>query len=153
MSLRHLLSASLLASSSLGCAPLVCPEKGGAPWTELTSTHLVLRTDTDPTEARALIAEYEALHAALAYVAQRPPASADVKVEFVRFERRRDFYEIAGHDPTLYGKSFTGAPGDVEPQPTMVACAEDVSDETREHFLHLLSYRFLHERFAVVPPW
>lgn len=147
---------TLLAFASLGCvavhAPLTCPERGGARWTEVTSAHLILRTDTEPPDARALVAEFERLYDALAYVTQRP-ASAAARIEIIRFERRKDFHEIVGRDPTVKAYFTASAPGDLEPQPTLVLSGEDMADDARETFLHELTHRFLHERFAALPVW
>jgi tetratricopeptide (TPR) repeat protein len=150
------LAAALLAASTFGCAavraPLTCPESGGARWTEVTSAHFVLHTDAEPAEARAFVAQFEGLYGALALVTHRP-ATAAARIEVVHFERRKDFYEIAGRDPTMKAYFTPEAPGDLEPQPTMVLYGEDLPQDARETFLHELSHRFLDARFASLPVW
>jgi hypothetical protein len=144
---------SLPCLLSLGCAaPLRCPAHGGAPWTELTSAHLIVRTDAPEAYVRRLIAEYEGLHAALAYVTERPRPAEDAKVIFVQFERRSDFYEMTGHKPFMRAYFTPQAPGDFEQEPTVVAHAE-LPDDARETFLHEVAHRFLHERFGAIPSW
>jgi hypothetical protein len=142
---------ALLAVSSLACAaPLTCPAKGGAPWTELSSTHFVLRTDSDPSEARAMVARFESLWGALAQVIGRQPGHGQ-KFDVVRFQRRQDLFEISPHRMGYFALQL---PGDLlESQPTVVFLGDDLADEDRETFLHELGHRFLHERFAAIPPW
>src|SRR4051812_46108115 len=108
---NHILLPALLTLFSLGCAaPLTCPAKGGAPWTELTSAHFVLRTDTEPAEARAMVARFESLWAALAYVMKRPPGARG-KLDVVRFQRHHDFFEITGRDITARAYFAAEPPG------------------------------------------
>jgi hypothetical protein len=151
-----ILPFTVVAVLHLGCAaarpPLTCPAHGGAPWTETTSQHFVLHTDAPAAEAEAIVEQFERLHDALALVTRRP-ASPDVHIEVVRFERRKDFFEAVGHDTTV-GAYFThAAPGDLEPRPTLVLHAEDMSDEAQETFLHELTHRFLSDRFVALPAW
>jgi tetratricopeptide (TPR) repeat protein len=150
------LALALVALVHLGCAatrpPLTCPAHGGGAWTETTSKHFVLHTDAPATEAERIVAEFEQLHDALAFVTRRP-ASVEVHIEVVRFERRKDFLETVGHDTTIGAYFTTEAPGDLEPRPTLVLHAEDMSDTAQETFLHELTHRFLADRFATLPHW
>ncbi len=150
------LAATFLAVSSLGCAslrpPLTPPSRGGAAWSEVSSAHFVLRTDADPADALAMTAQFERLWTALAHVTRRPPVAA-AKIELVRFERRKDMFEIMGHKPAFRAYFTSQLPGDLEPRPTLVLPREDLADENRETFLHELTHRFLHERFASLPVW
>ena len=102
MSLRRVFSTAIVALGALGCAslraPLTSPEHGGPPWTEATSAHFILRTDTAPGEVQDLLTQIETLHDALAFALERP-ASAEV-ARFIRAERRRagllDHASLAG---------------------------------------------------------
>lgn len=154
--LRRLASAGLLALASLGCAslraPLTGPAQGGAPWTEVTSSHFVLRTDAEPREAQALVNQFEGLHAALAFVLQRPATTA-ARIELVRFERQKDLVEVAQRGPTERAYFSPQLPGDLEPRSALVFYGEELADVARETFLHELTHRFLHERFVALPLW
>lgn len=119
---------------------------------EMTSEHFVLRTDAAPDEARAVVARYERLWAALAFVMGRKPKT-EQRFDLVRFSRRGDLAEIMGHDWGHAGVFFTRLPGDLEPQPAVLSLGEDLADEDGELFLHELTHRFLHERYAAIPPW
>jgi tetratricopeptide (TPR) repeat protein len=151
-----ILPLALVALVHLGCAasrpPLTCPAHGGGAWTEATSKHFVLHTDAPAAEAERIVADFERLHDALAFVTRRPP-SVEVHIEVVRFERRKDFFEVARHDPTVVAYFAHEAPGDLEPRPTLVLHAEDMSDDAQETFLHELTHRFLSDRFATLPRW
>ena len=60
------------------------------------------------TEARAMVARFEGLHDALAFVTQRPPpaSGAAARIEAVHFVRHKDFFEMVGGDRTI-GAYFT----------------------------------------------
>jgi hypothetical protein len=146
--------AVLALLSATGCAaPLTCPAKGGAPWTEASSAHFVLRTDVEPHEALAMLKQFESLWTVLAYVIGRPSVT-EPKIDIVRFDKRRDMVEITGHDSNAVGYFAQRLPGDfLEPQPTVVFHGLDFADEDRETFLHELTHRFFHERFSAIPTW
>jgi hypothetical protein len=84
----------LLAAASLGCAalraPLTCPEKGGPPWTALTSRHFVMQTDTAPEAARATLTKVEEIYSSLASVMHQPASEPSSRIELVVFERSKD---------------------------------------------------------------
>ena len=145
---------ALLAVSTIACAaPLTCPARGGAAWTELTSAHFVLRTDAAQPEAHAMLGQFESLWAVLAYVTGRPQVT-EPKIDIVRFTRHRDLLEIKGNRPGLQGY-FTRALASelLESQPTMVFSGEELAEEDRDTFLHELTHGFLAERFAALPTW
>src|SRR5262249_46944673 len=91
--LRVMLGVAALLS--LGCRPsrppLTCPERGGPPWSELTSAHLVLKTDVDPASARDMLVGLETMYHALGQAMPRPRHAPDVKIEVVVFDRREDY--------------------------------------------------------------
>jgi hypothetical protein len=154
----HLAAGAALAfAATLGCvslrAPLTAPHEGGPPWTEITSPHFVLETDVDPRAARTLVADFEKMYAALAYVVQRRRDEAMGRIELVLFEREQDFHEACAQDRTKGAYFSTKLVGDLEPQPIMVMHDELLDEERRGTFLHELAHRFIHERFAHVPTW
>jgi len=141
------------ASCSAARAPLTPPEKGGPPWVKLASDHFVVETDVDRSTALAILHRLDEGHAALAHVLRRPPRAHDTPVEVVVFERALDFRNIAGQK--LNAAAFFSAerPGDFEQRPMIVMHDSDLVDETRMTAQHELTHRFLHERFASLPPW
>src|SRR6185295_12299656 len=89
----------LLAACALGCAsvqpPLTAPAHGGAPWTELTSKHYVLRTDLPPTEAREALREFERVYNLFVDVAFPTDESRAARIGLVIFARAGD-YDVLG---------------------------------------------------------
>jgi hypothetical protein len=153
------LGLTLTLSASLGCSslrpPLTAPAEGGPPWTELTSHHFILETDTDPGSADAVVAEFERMYAALAHAMHVSAGPEDAPgaspIELVLFERAKDFDEVTGHDRTTHAY-FSTSSG----HPTMVMSQGLLAEETRTVFLHELAHRFIRARFAgftSVPTW
>ena len=66
------LSLSVPLAGCIGHLP-PCPAAGGPAWTELQGAHFRLRTDLDPQEARAVLADLEQFQAALLGVFGAPP--------------------------------------------------------------------------------
>jgi tetratricopeptide (TPR) repeat protein len=151
-----LLALGLLALLSLACAslraPLTPPARGGAAWTEVTSTHFVLRTDAEPAAARELIARFEGYHAALAQ-ALSVTAGSTARIELIRFERARDLAAISDKAVEARARFTTQWPGDLEPRPTLLFHGQEMEDVARETFLHELTHRFVQQRYAAVPLW
>lgn len=143
----------LLAGCSAFRAPLTAPDKGGPPWIELTSPHFALKTDLDSRTAHQIVASLEQSHAALAFALRRPARANDTILEVVVFERRGDFYEIAGQERTAGAYFTTGLPIDVTPHPAIVMFDSERVEERRMTVQHELAHRFLHERFPRIPRW
>lgn len=133
-------------------APLTPPERGGAPWRELRSTHFVLETDEDAATAREELAEMERSHGALAYVLRRPRPEVETPVEVVLFARRIDFAASTDQRNTD-GYFQTALALDTEPRPVIVVVSSELPGERRRLLQHELTHRMLHERFAIVPRW
>jgi hypothetical protein len=151
--LARRLVLALTLSASLGCAslrpPLTGPAQGGPPWSQLTSPHFILETDTDPRAAEAVMADYERMYAALAHAMHVPPGPEDGElIELVLFERGKDYDEVTGQDRTTkaYFSTLSG-------HPTLVMSQDLLPEETRTTFLHELAHRFVFRRFKRVPTW
>ena len=157
MNIESLTLALLLTASTLACSafrgPLTPPERGGAPWVELTSPHFLLKTDVEPPEARTVLAELERSYAALAHVMRRRPREAEAAIEVVLFARDSDFFEIAGQERTKVAYIALSLPADLEPRPVVVMRTSDLVEETRMTLQHELAHRFLHEIYPSLSPW
>jgi hypothetical protein len=155
---RVLTGASMLAmlvtGGALGCAsfapPLTCPAKGGAPWAELTSRHLVIQTDIDVADARDDAVAFEHSYDELSELVFRGALRVPGKVDVVLFERERDYRQFGS--AVLDGYYAPALPHDIEPTPTMVLFGE-LSDRTRFSFQHQLTHHFVHLLLGDVPPW
>src|SRR5579871_4048694 len=148
---RFLLAVlGVAALLSLGCQPsrppLTCPERGGPPWSELTSPHLVLKTDVDPASARDLIVGLEAVHDALAQAMPRPRHAPDVKIEVVVFDRREDHLALSWPERWGAGLSTAKLDADFEAQPIAVLYDNPIVG-AKLVFAHELTHLFLGERF------
>ncbi|HEU4538307.1 MAG TPA: AgmX/PglI C-terminal domain-containing protein [Polyangiaceae bacterium] len=146
-----------LVGTLLGCAskpPIACPASGGPPWTELTSRHLVVKTDVAPERARELVADFERLYDVLGrFTGQKEEgAGAGEKVTAVVFEDHAEFEAFEGRE-SARAAYFTERPLlDVEPEPTLVMSRGE-DERGREIFLHELTHRFVHDRYPEAPPW
>jgi tetratricopeptide (TPR) repeat protein len=139
---------------ALGCAtltpPLTPPERGGAAWSELTSTHFVLDTDLDQAEAREALSEFEGVFTSLKDVAFSAAAPPRTSIRVVLFRRQEDYWNVAPKNTAGY---FTARlPNDVIPMPTMVMWGSLVN-RTRLVFQHELSHLFVRSILGPVPRW
>ena len=149
------LALCLVATLSVACLPrppLTCPERGGAPWSEITTPHLVLRTDVEPASARRVVTALEGLYEALAHVMPRPRGAPAVKLDVVVFDRREDYDALFGPERRQAGFFTQKLDADFEPRPILVFY-DDPRVGIETVFLHELAHRFLRERFARIPPW
>lgn len=147
-------AAFALGCAALGCAalspPLTPPERGGPPWSELTSTHFVLDTDLDQAEAREALREFDGVFTSLKDVAfsAAPPPRTSIRV--VLFRREQDYWRFAPENTAGY---FTSRlPNEVVPMPTMVMWGSLVN-RTRLVFQHELSHLFVRSSLGPVPRW
>jgi tetratricopeptide (TPR) repeat protein len=71
--------------SLLGCAEarLACPQRGGAPWLDLSTEHFLVHTDLSAEQARASIATLEQIHASLHQAAWQGTPAPRVRLEIV----------------------------------------------------------------------
>jgi hypothetical protein len=149
------LAFALICVFCLGCTarpPLTCPERGGPPWSELSSEHFHLETDTGPRGARRLLGEMEDLYAALARVLPWAPREPSARLEVVAFDRPEDMAILVGPGRSAAGFFAGRLDGDLEPHPVLVL-SDDARVAQKVVFLHELTHRFLHERFAKIPAW
>src|SRR5947207_12296891 len=97
--------ALALAGAASACGHLPpCPAAGGPAWTELQSAHFRLRTDESPAAARAALADFEHLEAALLFVFGAPSDLDTGRVPVVVVDRGwTDFAprEVAGYFPSV----------------------------------------------------
>ena len=95
---RSLGSVALLAAA-LGCTriqpALTPPEAGGAPWRELTSTHVILRTDREEADAREALVELEQTFMALHDMGFPQLDVKNRHIVVVHFARQRDFKGVS----------------------------------------------------------
>ncbi len=111
---RSALLVSLFAAATVGCAaltpPLTSPAEGGAPWTELTSRHYILRTNLPPDEAREALAEFEGVYNLFVDVAFPTDESRAARIGLVVFRRESDYRVLARKGSAAYccGGSRTG---------------------------------------------
>jgi len=144
------LGAIVLAGSSLGCAaPLTCPANGGATWRELTSKHIVLKTDLDEADAREAIAEFETLYVSLADVAFDSVGIKE-RLNVILFARDVDYGQIGPLSTNAYFAH--SLPNEIEPAPSIVMYG-DIDNETRRTFNRGTSYIFITEVLGAVPAW
>ncbi len=98
--------ALLAGSLTLGCAgltpPLTPPERGGAPWTELTSKHFVVDTDVDAAEAGSTLAEFEGIYGAIEDVAFPSQTESRAPIRVVLFGREKDYRLFGAKDTRGY---------------------------------------------------
>jgi hypothetical protein len=149
------LAFALICAFCLGCTarpPLTCPERGGPSWSELSSEHFHLETDTDPANARRFVGQMEDLYAALVHVLPRPRGGPSAKLEVVAFNRPEDMARLVGPGRSAAGFFAGKLDGDFEPHPVLVL-SDDARVGQKVVFLHELTHRFLHERFAKIPTW
>jgi hypothetical protein len=128
--------------------PLTSPAQGGPPWTEYTSAHFDLETDTDPASANAVVANFERMYAALAHAMHVRPGPEDGdRIDLILFERGVDYDEVTGQDRST--NAYFSMPGG---RATMVMSQSLLPEETRTVFLHELAHRFNRRRFPYAPP-
>jgi tetratricopeptide (TPR) repeat protein len=153
---RELGLAALLLAALPGClqSALVCPAEGGAPWTELTSTHFVVKTNVTPAEAQAMAQDFEGSRSALERaMGWREPPSTE-RVEVVAFANANQFHSLDASDDSRSAYFSTYRALDIEPVPVLVMYRGDDEDESgHTTFLHELTHRFLHERYREIPVW
>jgi tetratricopeptide (TPR) repeat protein len=140
---------------STACAvrpPLTCPERGGPLWSELSSEHLILKTDADPASARRILAELEGLYEALTCLMRRPRQAPSAKVEVVMFDRVEDLAALVGPERSSAGFFAEKLDADFEPEP-IVVFPDDPRVGRATVFVHELAHRLLRERIASPPPW
>jgi hypothetical protein len=153
---RPLALSMVLVAGTAGCvqSALTCPAEGGAPWSEVASAHFVLQTNIPAEEARTMAAGFEGSRAALERaMGWREPATTE-RVEVVAFANATQFHSLDAAEDSRAAYFTTQLALDLEPQPILVMYqSDDDEDRGRATFLHELTHRFLHERYAELPVW
>lgn len=144
----------LAASLALGCVtltpPLTPPERGGAPWRELTSKHFVLDTDLDAAEADSTLSQFEGIHGAIEDVAFPSEADPRAPIRIVLFSREKDYLPFGPKETAGY---FTPQlPNDLDDVPTMVLWGGLVA-ATQATFQHELTHIFVRRSLGWAPRW
>ncbi|XXX71752.1 tetratricopeptide repeat protein [Sorangium sp. So ce134] len=146
---------AICAASGLGCAPtkppLTCASQGGAPWVELSSQHVVLRTDLDRSAARGVLAELESSYNALEDVCFPSDAPDPFRMQVVLFAREQDFRQFSPGSSSS-GVYFHNLPNDLEPGSTMVLFGS-LGERARITFQHGLAHRFVAQSIGPTPAW
>lgn len=143
----------LVLAAALGAcvhAPLEAPEKGGSPWTEVTSAHFVLKTDLDARTAADVSAKLEQIFAALAefgFHSDQPPT---FRIDVVYLRGKDEYVMFA---PKLSGGAFfPSGLHDFERGPIAIL-GGDFVQATRETMQHELTHLFIHAYYPQAPTW
>ncbi len=129
---------------------LVPPERGGPPWSEIVSQHLVLDTDLPPPGARRALVEFETYYQALVATAFPVSHFEGERIRIVLFARAVDLHAFTQNG--VEGFSLGQLPNDPEPTPTLVL-SSSFDDSTRVLFLHELTHRLIARSFRAAPAW
>jgi len=138
-----------------GCAstlpPLSCPASGGPPWRELTTAHLVLRTDLDEDAARRLVVDaeegYDLIEQALRAQLRDGPRPQQ-PIHLTVFRRAEDLRSL---NPQADGY-FSERGNDWEPWPSIVTY--EVGDRHGTiRMRHELTHRLIAYYLPTAPPW
>lgn len=150
---RSLGSVALLAAA-LGCTriqpALTPPEAGGAPWRELTSTHVILRTDREEADAREALVELEQTFMALHDMGFPQLDVKNRHIVVVHFARQRDYERF--EKASTAGIFHASLPNDIYPEPTMVVWGR-LDASARTTLQHELTHMFAHAALGPMPVW
>jgi tetratricopeptide (TPR) repeat protein len=93
------LAVLAVALSGAGCAThmrFVCPAHGGPEWRQLTTAHVVLRTDLDARQAEAMAQEIELTRALLARAVDLQETGTPDRIEVVAMATREEMFDFLG---------------------------------------------------------
>jgi tetratricopeptide (TPR) repeat protein len=156
IAMSDVLKAGLLAlTTQVACSlfqqrPFTCPQKGGAPWIEITSPHFVLRTDLDRDVAARTSAQLERTLGALSsrgFGLEKPPT---IRIEVAYFRRQQEARMVL--DQLGAGQIAWEGLHDLERMP-FVCLYGDFTAKTRRTFQHELAHFLIHAYYGSVPPW
>jgi tetratricopeptide (TPR) repeat protein len=143
--LAAFLAALLLPATALA-ASFTCPARGGAPWREFTSEHLVLRTDLPPEEAREMVREIELARAAVLHgLFARPPPVPSV-LQAIAFASRDDYEAVSPRNAVAYYTTLDGL------TPTVVLPGT-LGSRTRAMLVHELTHHLSSFPLLRKPMW
>ncbi|HLM72864.1 MAG TPA: hypothetical protein VK459_09230, partial [Polyangiaceae bacterium] len=131
--------------------PFTPPESGGAPWVEVTSQHIVLRTDLPADEARDTCIEFERIYTMFEDIAFPYEEKPKVQTSIVLFRREAE-YKAIGSPRGSTGYFHRALAIDDYFEPTAVFYG-DLTAATRLTFQHELTHRFIDFYFPKAPVW
>lgn len=143
----------LLAQATCGGAltePFTPPESGGAPWVEVTSKHIVLRTDLPADEARDACVEFERIYGMFEDVAFPYEPKPKAKTTIILFRRDAEYKAIAPRSSVGYFHRAHAIDDYFEPTAVFYG---DLTAATRLTFQHELTHRFVDFYFPRAPVW
>jgi hypothetical protein len=140
------------AALGLGCArtpPLTPPERGGAAWVEVASSHFVLDTDLSAEEATKVSDELEKIYVSLEAVAFPSNHPTRSKVRVIFFAHNEDYLSVAPKGSGgYYMSSLPNEPNEGE-----VFLGGGVTRTLRLTLQHELTHSFVHRSLGPIPRW
>ena len=148
------LAPLVLLAAALGCAkilpPLTPPEAGGAPWREMVSQHIVLRTDRDEADAREALVDLEQTYVALHDIGFPQLDVKGSRIVVIHFDRQRDFEKF--EPANMAGIFHSRLPNDLHREPTMVVWGK-LDAGARVTLQHELTHLFARASLGPMPVW
>jgi tetratricopeptide (TPR) repeat protein len=141
---------ALTACGAVLSDPFTPPESGGAPWVQITSPHIILRTDLSASEARDAVVEFEGMYSMLEDVAFPSDQKPQIPTRVVLFRREAEYREIGPASSSGYFNRAGGIDGVGVPTAVFYG---DITNETRNTFLHELTHRFVAFYYPKSPSW
>jgi len=145
---------ALLGLALTGCTqiqpPLTPPEAGGAPWRELVSKHVILRTDRGEDDAKEALVDLEQTYGALHDVGFPQLDVAGSRIVVVHFDRQRDFERL--EPANMAGIFSPRLPNDLYPEPTMIVWGK-LDAAARTTLQHELTHMFARSSLGQMPTW
>jgi tetratricopeptide (TPR) repeat protein len=146
------LSLALLTAACGGALsePFTPPESGGAPWVEVTSKHIVLRTDLPADEARGMCVEFEQIYAMFEDIAFNYQEKPKAQTSIVLFRREVEYEAIGPRGSAGFFRRAIAIDDYFAP---MAIFHGDLTAATRHLFQHELTHRFIDFYFPRAPVW
>ena len=141
-----LIAALVVPGAASAGTPFVCSSSGGAAWRELTSEHVVLRTDLAPERATEMIREIELARAAVLQAMFSRPPSVPGRIHAVAFSSESEFWEVSRDHAAAYVTTLDGF------TPTVVLPAR-LQAETRAVLIHELTHHLSSFPLLRKPMW
>lgn len=138
-----------LCAACGGPQPLHPPELGGPTWSELKTTHFVVRTDLPPSKSLELVREFEQIYSAMEDIAFPYQVKPTGRTHVLVFRDHDEYELIAGKGSSGFYRYLPEDPV----APSMIVLYGDLSAATRSTFQHELTHRFVHFYFPGAPRW
>lgn len=148
LALSLLVSQAACGSSLTG--PFTPPESGGSPWIEVTSKHVILRTDLPAGEARETCAEFERIYSMFEEIAFPYAEKPRVHTTIVLFRREAEYAAIGPRGSVGFFRRPRAIDDAFEPVAVFYG---DLTAATRLTFQHELTHRFIDFYFPKAPAW